>query len=80
MTVTGTVIKVIHRPTPHGSVYLTVDVQGDSGHVSRLRYLKSFTTAPARGQRVRIDGMPLMGFPKANIGAETVTVLEGATS
>jgi hypothetical protein len=79
MSITGTVTKVIRRRTPHGSAYLTVDVQAPSGHTSRLRYLQSFTTAPVKGQVVTIEGMPLMGFPRVNIGAVRVQVHQEVT-
>jgi hypothetical protein len=69
MTISGTVSKVIRRATPHGSVYLTVDIDG-----SRLRYLQTFQPVPRRGDKITLEGMPIMGRKSANVGAVSITI------
>lgn len=62
MTITGTVAKIIRRPTSYGSVHLTIDIDrdNDAGRV-RLRYLKGFDPVPAKGDHITITGVPVIG-------------------
>lgn len=74
MTISGTVVKAIRRSTPEGSVYVTLDVQRDSGNVTRLRYLKGFDPIPAKGSTVTVDGVAMVSTKRVNIGGVRVTV------
>lgn len=60
MEVTGTAISVRRRKTSYGSLYITVQLARAGTHDIRLTWLHGFEPIPARGQRVAIDGMPLM--------------------
>jgi len=82
MTITGTVTRVVRRTTAHGSVFLSVTIdRGDAGPVT-MTYLKSFTEAPVKGQRITLEGMPVIndrprrGSYRANIAAVKLTVHE----
>jgi hypothetical protein len=79
MTVTGTVTKVIRRTTPHGSVYITTDIAREAGTV-RLKYLSSHNRLVVKGQHVTIDGMPMMGSTRTNIGGVRITVHDTASA
>ena len=73
MEIVGTVEKVIRRRTDYGSTYLTVDIDR-YGHVARMRYLHGFEPVPKRGDKITLEGMPLVGFKRSNVGAVRVTI------
>lgn len=69
MTATGTVTRVIRHPTDHGSLYLTVIIDG-----RRYRYLQTGQPVPARGDTITLTGVPMIGYKHANVGAARVTI------
>ena len=74
MTVTGLVTRVVRRGTPHGSRYFAVTIKRPGTHDITLKYLHGFEPEPARGQTITIEGMPMVGFPRVNIGGISVTI------
>lgn len=80
MTIEVTVTKVVHRKDQAGLRYLSVTIDRGEGSITRLVYMQTFEHEPVKGERVSIDGMPLMYGPRRghvtpNIGAVKVTVL-----
>ena len=70
MNITGTVKSVTRRPKPHGSLYLTVDVDGQ-----RVKYLQTYQLIPEPGQKVEIAGVPMVGYKDVNVGAAVVRII-----
>lgn len=80
MEVTGTVTRVISTGGPGFSTakpyrHVTLHTRGD--RLVTLKYLSGYGrnggADVARGQLVTIEGMPMIGFPRVNIGGVTVT-------
>jgi hypothetical protein len=82
MKVTGTVTRVTCTGGPAWGTskpYRRVTLARDEGgREIALKYLASFPGRPdwdvARGQRITIEGMAMIGNPRVNIGGVTVTV------
>jgi hypothetical protein len=83
MEVTGTAVSVRRRRTDHGSSYITVQLARPGTHDIRLTWLHGFEPVPVRGQRITIEGMPLMitgrhrGI-RPNVSLFTLTVHENS--
>jgi hypothetical protein len=78
MKITGKVVKTRATKTPHGSRYLAVTIALDSRDVT-MRYLQGFEPVPLKGQRITLEGMPMImaprkGRPKVNVGAVHITI------
>jgi hypothetical protein len=84
MEVTGTVTKTVKRTASYGSVYMSVTLRTDAGSDVTLKYLSSPATRPVKGERVTVEGMPMMLSPQRgrpvtpNIGGVSLTRLEAA--
>ena len=79
MEVTGMVTRVIRSGGPAwGSVkpYRRVTLQREGGNEITLKYLSGYGPDVAKGLRVTIAGMPMVGCQRVNIGGVTVTVHE----
>ena len=83
MKVTGTITKVIRTGGPAwGTVkpYRRVTLDTGNGRLVTLKYLSGYGrhggAGVTRGQVITIEGMPMMGFPRVNIGGVTVTTHE----
>jgi hypothetical protein len=77
MTVTGLVMSARRTRTREGSQYVRVVISphdSPPGHTVALRYLAGIYSghAPMRGDTVTIDGTPLVGHKRVNIGGVTV--------
>lgn len=77
MIITGRVTRIIRRRSAAGSPFRTLDLEkldASHGHLIRLRYLAGLGVPdPERGQRVTVEGVPMIGG-KTNIGGVRITI------
>lgn len=83
MEVTGTITKIIRTGGPAwGTVkpYRRVTLDTGNGRLITLKYLSGYGqdggANVAKGQRVTITGMAMVGFQRVNIGGVTVITHE----
>jgi hypothetical protein len=76
--VTGLVMATRRTTSKHGRHRAVTISRHDTppGDTVTLRYLNSsYLHQPVKGETITIDGVPLMGYKRVNIGGVTVTKL-----
>lgn len=76
MNVTGTVTRRRRQNTAHGSTYISVWIAREGTHDIKLTWLHPGGPVPDRGQRITVEGMPLMLTPKRGCPTSNVSLFK----